>query len=107
MQPARSRSRAAWSKSAARSGQREGPASGVTLASPRDCIVRKVLQLSGDRLREQVVDCGQVLKDLQRVGGIHDVLGRERPDQVAIRVAQREVHRAIELQPLGLEPHYV
>src|SRR5436305_664434 len=66
MQPARSRSRAAWSKSAARSGQREGPTSGVTLASPRDCRVRKVLQLSGDRLREQVVDCGQVLKDLQR-----------------------------------------
>src|SRR2546422_6918565 len=107
MQPARSCSRAAWSKSAARKDAPESPTSGVTLASPRDGIVGKVLQLSRHRSREQVVDCGQVLEDLQRVRGVHDVLGRERPEQVAIRVAQREVRRAIELQALRLEPHRV
>src|SRR2546426_12145644 len=88
MQAARSRARASCSRSAAgRTGAR-GPAcpgagieTAVTPASPRDDVVREVLDLPRDVLAEQIVEGQQVIEDLQVVRRVRDPLGQQLAEQ--------------------------
>src|SRR2546422_2773766 len=72
MQAARSRARASCNRSpAGRTGARGPPCPGpgiataVTTGSPRDHVVREVVDLPRDVLAEQVVEGQQVIEDLQ------------------------------------------
>src|SRR5207245_10503570 len=97
MQAARSRARASCSRSAAgRTGARgpacpgAGTATAVTTVSPRDHVIREVVDLPRDVLAEQVVEGQRVVEDLQVVRRVRDPLGEQLSQQTAVRVTQRE-----------------
>src|SRR5690349_24194483 len=107
MHAARSWARASCNSSAAGREATRGPACGletaVTSASPRDHVGRKVVDLPGDVLAEQIVERQQVIKDLQVVRRVRDVLRQQLAEQTAIRIAHRERGGLLELQPGRLE----
>src|SRR2546427_9642293 len=53
----------------------------TTLFRSRDGVVGEVVQLPGDRLREEVIQRQQIAEDVQRVVGVHDPLRQELPER--------------------------
>src|SRR5205823_1925921 len=114
MRAARSCARAPWSRSAAarseaRGPVRKGPVFSVAdmATSPGDGVVGEVVQSSGHVLPEEVIQRQHVDQDGQRVGGIRDPLGQDRPEQVAVRVAYGERGGPLEYEALRLKPNAV
>src|SRR2546422_6778898 len=88
MQAARSRARASCNRSpAGRTGARGPPCPGpgiataVTTGSPRDHVVREVVDLPRDVLAEQVVEGQQVIEDLQVIRRVRDPLREQLAEQ--------------------------
>src|SRR5205809_449970 len=84
IQAARSRAGASCNRSAAgRTGGRgaacpgAGTETAVTTVSPRDHVIREVVDLPRDVLAEQIVEGQKVVEDLQVVRRVRDPLGEQ------------------------------